>query len=294
MCVCTCAAELGLEKPVPCREREMSKITSQEETPSRKVAGALSVFSGAVLLLLLGWHIAAPLSPLPIFLFLTSLVLVTGFPWLYVRYRGSPLMRERRLIERYLRRFRKHALLEEQLIRATLQERNRLLEAERAEIERALEGLQRFHVLEGLETAAIWRAVIPGVDQTLKQQLLGLGIVSAAQITDENPKLSGIGEAERQALLDWRQSVLDDLDRTKPDRLGENQLQGIQMTYQALQEKNGVIEKRARLSIELLERELAIFRLRLEQLDRFTFGRFLRGFLFSPGWRPPSPPSHWS
>lgn len=294
MSVFTCAEELGPGKPVRCREREMSKITSQEEPASRKVTRTFSVFSGAALLLLLGCRMGSLLSPVPAFLFLTPLLLAAGFAWLYARYRESPLMREKRLIERYLRRFQKHALLEEQLIQATKQERRRLLEAERAEIERALDGLQRFHVLEGLETAAIWRAVIPGVDQTLKQQLLGLGIVSAAQITDGNPKLSGIGEAERQALLDWRQSVLDDLERSKPDRLRENQLQGIQTTYQALQEKNGVIENRARLSIELLERELTIFRLRLEQLDRFTFGRFLRGFLFSPDWQPPSARSNWS
>lgn len=290
----TSAEEFGHDKPVRCREREMSKISSSEQAPARKVVRALAVFAGAALFLLLGWRMGSLLSLIPIFLFLTPLLLASGFAWLYVRYRESPLMREKRLIESYLRRFQKHALLEEQLIQATMQERNRLLEAERAEIERALDGLQRFHVSEGLETAAIWRAVIPGVDQVLKRRLLELGVVSAAQITEGNSKLSEIGAAERRALLDWRQSVLDDLDLTKPDRLRENQLQGIQTTYQALQEKNGVIENRARLSIELLERELAIFRGRLGQLERFTFGKFLRGFLFSPGWQPTSPRSHWS
>lgn len=271
----------------------MSKITS-EESPSRRVTRAFIIFSGVAMLLLLSWRIGGLLSPVPILLVLTPLLLAAGIAWLYARYRESPLMREKRLIERYLRRFQKHALLEEQLIQAAMQERNRLLGAERAEIERALEGLQRFHIMEGLETAAIWRAVIPGVDQALKEQLLERGIVSAAQITDENPKLSGIRETELKALLDWRQSVLDDLERGKPDRLRENQLRGIQTTYQALQEKNGAIENRARLSIELLERELTIFRLRLEQLDRFTFGRYLRGLLFSSDLRPPSARSNWS
>jgi micrococcal nuclease len=77
---------------------------------------------------------------------------------------------------------------------------------------------------------------------------------------------------ERERLVQAEQEEIDIAKSTlEKDRIGQK--------YQALQEKNGSAESRARASKELLQYELVRFKPRLEQLAHLTFPHYLRGAL---------------
>ena len=178
----------------------MSKIAFEADRASRNVTRFLFILQATGLVLvvclrLLGLQaLALVVSCLTLLLFLASLF------WLYARYRNIPLVRQRIELENLYRRFEKNVHSEGNVIRSAIMERERLVQAEKAEMELAQSTLQK-------------------------------------------------------------------------DRIGQK--------YQALQEKNGAAESRARSSKELLEHELIRFKPRLQQLAPLTFTRYLSQALVS-------------
>ena len=259
----------------------MSKITFAEDPSSRNVIRFLLILQvtgmilGVCLRLLRLFSIAFAIS------ILTLLLFAAGLAWLYSRYLNIPIICEKDKFRHLLDKFQKHVRIEGNRIRAATQERERLLEAEKEEIDLTLHNLQTEHVEAGLAAASIHEAAIPGVGDSLKERLAEQGIVSAAQVTEGISALPGFGRTNHQALLSWQRSELERLERTKPAKLTERQLQRIQGKYQALQEKNGAVESRARSSMELLEHELMMLKPRLRDLAFLTFPLYLRKSLAS-------------
>jgi hypothetical protein len=261
----------------------MSNITFIEDPSSRKVTRFLFLLQiigmGIVLVLSLRQlvFLAIAISVLTLIIFITVLL------WLYARYREFPAVREKRELERLVLKFQKGVQTEEQNIQAAVRERARLFQAEKEAISTALGALQKNHIQNGLRMASIQEAVISGVGPKLKERLTGQDILSAADISEKIRALPGIDEEERQALMDWRQSVLENLQSTQPSGLPQKQLEAIQQKAQALQGRNNALDRKARASQQMLEYEIISFRERLRQLAPFTFPRYLSRSLASRG-----------
>ena len=261
----------------------MSNITFIEDPSSRKVTRflfLLQIIGTAIVLVLSLRHLVFLAIAIS---FLTLVIFITILLWLYARYREFPVVREKRELERLVLKFQKGVQTEEQNIQAAVRERARLFQAEKEAISTTLGALQKNHIQNGLRMASIQEAVISGVGPKLKERLAGQDVLSAADIPEKMRVLPGIGEEERQALMDWRQSVLENLQSTQPSGLPQKQLEAIQQKAQALQGRNNALDRKARASQQMLEYEIISFRERLRQLAPFTFPRYLSRSLASRG-----------
>ena len=203
--------------------------------------------------------------------------------WLYARYQQFPVIREKYDLEHLMSKFQKGIQTEEKIIQAAVRQRADLYQAEKAEIQSALRVLQKNHIERGLLLASIHEADIPALGPDLKRHLAGYGVACATDITDRIASIKDLGEAERQALLDWRTGVLQELDSTKPVNLGERELEAIQRKYRTLQDQNNIANRNALASRQMLEYEVISFRERLQQIASFTFMRYLSRSLASRG-----------
>ena len=84
--------------------------------------------------------------------FLTLLVLIAVLLWLYVRFQKLPIVRQKRDLERLVFKFQKNVQAEADRIQASIQGRDRLNQAEKEEINSALDTLQRNSIENGLES----------------------------------------------------------------------------------------------------------------------------------------------
>ena len=261
----------------------MSNITFKEDPSSQKVTRVLLLMQATGLFLLVCLGLMDLLLPAVVTFVLTLLVLAAGLLWLSARYRNIPIIREKQRLEYFVNKFERHLKVARTQLRAATGERDRLIRAEQAEIEQALEIVQEKHMEAGLAEASIAEAIIPSLDPRLKDQLARQGIHSAAEITDAIAELPGFDAAKLEALLSWQYTVMDNLERSKPRALNEKQLKHVGHKYQAWQEKNGAVESRARASREILEHEILSFRPRLAELAALTFPRYLTESLAARG-----------
>jgi micrococcal nuclease len=253
----------------------MSKITFEEDPSSRKVTQLLFLSQVAGVGFILGFRFFHLFFPAFVVSCLTLILFAVSLLWLYARYRDLPMIREKGDLNHLLLKFQKGAIKEGGLIQSAVKERELLTRAEQEEIRLMVNHLQKKHMERGLAAASIREAEIPGVDPTLKEQLAGYGILNAADVMERMTQHQGIGTAQRQALLSWQGSLMNDLESTKPVSLTDSQLENIQQTYQALHAKNDAIHRKARTSKQLLEHEMLSFKARLRELASLTFPRYL-------------------
>lgn len=265
-------------------QRQMTfNVSFAGDALSRKVTRLLLLLQIVAMLIVVALSLAHFLFLAFALSVLSLLMLSVTLLWLYARYREIPVVREKRELERLRLKFQKGIQTEEKNIQAAARERARLVQAEKEEINLALGRLRQKHIENGLRMALIQEAAISGVGSKLKERLAGDDILSAADITEQIMKLPGLEGAERQALMDWRHSVLEKLESTQPSGLPEKQLEAIQQKAQALRAQNDAKDRQARSSQQMLEYELISFRERLKQLAPFTFPRYLSRSLASRG-----------
>lgn len=261
----------------------MSSISFEADPLSWKVTRFFLLLQIAGLIVVVGlclrnhYFLALTISLLTLFAFFAVLL------WLYSRYLELPLVREKRELERLAYKFQKGNQSETQIIQAAIRQREVLFQAEKDEIHRALETLQRDHLENGLTAARVSDATIPGIGPRLKERLAGYGVVSAAQVTEKTSRLPGFGETKHQALMNWRVSVVARLESTRPHALPHEQLEAIKQKYQSLQDQNDAAERKARASKQLLEHELTSFQPRIQHLAPLTFFNYLSRSLASRG-----------
>jgi hypothetical protein len=215
--------------------------------------------------------------------FLTLTISLAVLLWLYLRYQNLPLVRQKRELERLVFKFQKKIQSESQVIQTAIQERNRLFQAEKDELHTAISKLQREYIEQGLASALLKDAAIPGVGPKLKEKLAGYGIRSAAHVNNGIAQLPGFGDSKRQALVSWRSTVMARLESTKPASLPPEQLQAIKQKYHPLHDANNAKEKQAITSKQILEHEFSALRPRLQYLAPVTFPGYLSNALASRG-----------
>lgn len=253
----------------------MSKITFEEDSSSRKVTQFLLRLQIAGMGIVLGLQFLH-LSFLALAVsFLTLILFVASLLWLYSCYRDLPAVREKSNLEHLVFKFQKGLQKEGNVIRAAVKERELLTQAEKEELHLTLRRLQEKHIERGLASASMEEAEIPGVGLKLKEQLAGYGIRSAAEVAEDMAELPGVEESQRQALMSWRSSLINQLESTKPVSLTETQLDSIRETYRALHAKNDALHRNARTGKQLLEHETISFQARLRELAPLTFVRYL-------------------
>jgi micrococcal nuclease len=260
----------------------MSNITFVEDFSSRKVTQFLLLSQIAGAGIVLGFRFFHLFYLAFIVSLLTLMLLIISLLWLYARYRDLPMIREKRDLKHLVLKFQKGVQKEGSLIQSAVKEHELLLEAEKEEIGLRLSRLQKNHIEHGLAASSVQEAEIPGMDLKLQKQLAEHGILSATEVT-ERMAVPELEEPQRQALLDWRRSVMGKLVSTTPMSLNESQLESIQLTYQALHAKNDALHRKARASKQLLEHEILSFKARLRELAPLTFLRYLSLSLASHG-----------
>ena len=262
----------------------MPNAMVEDDPLSRTTMRRFLLLQIAALGIVLGLRLVDLFLPALVLSSLTLLLFLAVLRWLYLRYRSFPIVREARAVRHLVYKFQERLRIEGQTIQAAITERNRLFQAEKREAHTVLFGLQTIHLEEGLAAASLRAASISGIEPGLKDRLIAQGIRSAADVTDRLPGLPGLGETERQALREWRDSVLDGLESTKPQSISRQLVEDIQGTYQALHDRNNLVERKAIASVQVLEHELLYFRPRLHLLKRVTFMHYLSRSLASRGF----------
>lgn len=262
----------------------MSNFTFEEDHTSRKITRSLLGLQIAALVLVMYLLRSELIIPALFVSILTLIAFVAAVAKLYIRFRRLPPVREKHTIIRFSRRFFKRVEIEKNILQQARQERDRLLQAEKEEIENTLRELREKHVEDGLAAALIKHANLPGIGPDLQQRLREHGIHSAAQIGEKLLRIPELEDAQRQELMDWRKKVLEELEANLPASLPERQLQRIGKKYQVLHERNGKIESRARASKEILEHELFHFAPRYRELVPLTFPTYFSQAIAPQGW----------
>ena len=261
----------------------VSNISFVDDVFSRRVIRFLLVLEIAAMIVVVALSFNHLFFPALIISFLTLLLFAATLHWLYTRYQGLPVIREKRQLERLSLKFQKRIQMEEKNIQAVIKGRADLFQAEKEENNTALRTLQKDHIENGLTAASLQDAAIEGIGEKFKERLAEYNIRSAGDITEQVSEVPGFGGTKHQALINWRRSMLQDLESTKPGSLPEQQSEAIQARYRALQDQNNATYRKALASKQMLEYELISFHERLEQLAPFTFPRYLSRALASRG-----------
>ncbi|OGN82242.1 MAG: hypothetical protein A2X24_11680 [Chloroflexi bacterium GWB2_54_36] len=137
---------------------------------------------------------------------------------------------------------------------------------ENQEIAKALQKIHKEYIETGLTGEKIETGNISGVGPKLKEKLKANGIISAADIGLNIQNLEGFGKAKVQALLNWKESVLSQLESTKPDKLPDIQLSEIQQRYKRqrdnltkTRESHQLRQTECGLELEAVNRNLSRF-----------------------------------
>jgi hypothetical protein len=263
--------------------RSSSRISFHNDPLSRIVMRLLLLLQLAAMAIVLGLSLLDLFFLALVISFLTLFGFIAVLLWLYARYQHLPIVCQKKVLEHLVFKFQTNLETERNNLQTALEERGRLFQAERDEIDTTLRRLQRNHFENGLANASIKEADIPGVGPKLKERLAGYGILTAAHVSNRIAKLPGFGVTKCHALLGWRSSVVATLESMKPTTLPSEQAKIIQQKYQALQDQNNAVEKKALASEEILEHELMSLKPRLRGLASITFLGYLSNSLASRG-----------
>jgi endonuclease YncB( thermonuclease family) len=185
--------------------------------------------------------------------FAIVITIIAGI-FIFLRYRSLKIVKN------------KHTYLNEQtkLLNKISNIKNKLLIVEQAltsnqlnenlEIERNLQKIHKDYIENGLRGAKLVYGNIPGVGPKLKDKLKLNRINSAADIGPHIQNLEGFGRSKVQALLSWKESVLSQLESSKPEKLPEQQLSDIQLKYK--RQRDNLIKTRE--SHQLQQTELGL------------------------------------
>ena len=130
-------------------------------------------------------------------------------------------------------------------------QRHEIASAERQEILRQLKELQDGYISDGLLLRRINDARIRGVKSKLKRRLANHAIISASDITWERIKgISGFDDRKIESLVKWKNSIVKDLNATKPSELSAPIGQAIKAGYAAQLAQIDDRENEALLNLE--------------------------------------------
>ncbi len=146
---------------------------------------------------------------------------------------------------------------------------------ENQEIERALQKIHKEYISTGLKAARIDSAKIPGIGPKFKEKLLSNRIHSAADIGLHLQNLEGFGKSKVQALISWKETILAQLDKTKPNRLPEAQVNEIKQNHKRHRDNLAKTRESHQLQQTELGLELEPVRRYLSHFKDVTFVNYL-------------------
>jgi ABC-type multidrug transport system fused ATPase/permease subunit len=265
----------------------MANIPSQDfknDIGARTVTRLMLVFqlvalvTGFVLIFFLRLYFIAL-----IIAFLSLVVFAGGLLWIYIRYRTSSYVNEKKNLDQHesdlLAKIDAHTTL----IQKARQMREQLIRDEKIERENALKSYQDQYIQTGLANAGIADANISGIAPKLIEHLAANGLTTAAHINANISSLQGLDKATVSALLGWRNQILAQLDITKPRELPHEISNTIKKKYDPQHSDNNAEEQKAKENRKGVEKERTGLQQRREQLAGLTFVTYLRYSLDSRG-----------
>jgi len=112
------------------------------------------------------------------------------------------------------------------------QKRNSFSVEQNNRLSSELSRVQKEHVSNGLKNSLISTTKIPGIGPALKDRLRANGVITAFDISYLSINdIPGIGDAKREQISNWRASIENQLNRTKPAGLPSNIAEKIQTYY---------------------------------------------------------------
>ena len=113
-------------------------------------------------------------------------------------------------------------------------ELNALKVARETELHQALEQLRFAHLEVGLKSNELDPSDIPGIGEVLIEKLHAAGIHSAFDVNSEHiQKIPSFGESKALSLVRWREALENDLRKTQPALLPDEQRMEIEEKYAA-------------------------------------------------------------
>jgi hypothetical protein len=261
----------------------MSKIVFEDDFSSRKVVRFFLFLQITAVITVISLIIFDFYSFALAISCTTFIVFAAGVMWLYYQYQKIPIVREKRDLQQRVVGLQNKIRVEDNIIQSAKKKREEFFQAEKNEINSTLHNLQQKYIQNGLATSSVKDAVISGVGPKLKERLAEYGIVNAAHITNKISEIPGFGEAKRQALATWRNSIVARLDSTKPVQLSDEQFSSINQKYVVLHNENDANQKKAQDSKLNLEEKVIISQRRLDQLAPITFVAYLSKSMASQG-----------
>jgi competence protein ComEC len=202
------------------------------------------------------------------------LTLVIG-AFLYLRYSFLPAVKEKRSI------VNEKTKLQNKISnnKSKLDEIDRALNSNQAseqkEIETALQKIHEEYIANGLRAEKIEGGNVPGVGPKLKEKLKANRINNAADVGTHIQAIDGFGEAKVQALLNWKQTILQRLESTKPGKLTDQQLNEIHQKYSRQRDNLTKTRESYQVKHTELDLELKSVTRNLQNFVGVDFGNYL-------------------
>ena len=215
-------------------------------------------------------------------LFLTLVMTGTLLRWLHGRYQASDLVKEKHRLQQEASRLKEKLVVVQNSLTETKERREHLLHKEQFGLEATLRNQQIHHIEKGLSSYLVKDGNLSGLAPELKERLEKAGIGTALDISDKAlSSIEGIDPANREALLQWRSSLCEQLEATKPVKLPDHQLEYIQKKFNRLHARNDEKEKGMTEVLQQFEDELHAVHQQLESLAPITFRSYLVHTLLS-------------
>ena len=255
----------------------------ENDALARKVTRFLVIFQGSALFLGIIFTLIR-LSSTALFLAFVSLVVLLGaLTWFYIRYGLHPIVQEKRKLTQQTKNLQAQILVQSTNLNLTQQKREKIKQAEQAELSAALQNIQKKHIDSGLSSFHIANADIPGINWELKQLLVSYGFSNALSITPDVKTIEGFSPAKTQAVLDWQARIRSYFDGTKPKDLPQDTYNPIKNKFQIQNANNDAEERKIQETKTKLENRNKEIQPLLNTLAPLTFGFYLRNALGSKG-----------
>jgi len=202
--------------------------------------------------------------------------------WLHGRYQASDLVKEKLRLQQEASRLQEKLVVVQKSLTETKERREHLLHKEQFGLEATLQNQQIHHVQKGLSSCFIKDETLSGLVPELKERLEKAGMTTALGVSDEAlSQVEGIDAENREALLQWRSSLYEQFEATKPAKLPDHQLEYIQKKFNRLHARNDEREKGMTEVLQQFEDELHAVHQRLQSLAPITFRGYLVHTLLS-------------
>jgi len=255
----------------------------ENDVLARKVTRFLVIIQGSALFLGIIFTLIR-LSSTALFLAFVSLVVLLGaLTWFYIRYGLHPIVQEKRKLTQQTKNLQAQILVQSTNLNLTQQKREKIKQAEQAELSAALQNIQKKHIDSGLSSVHIANADIPGINWELKQLLVSYGFSNALSVTPDVKTIEGFSPARTQAVLDWQARIRSYFEGTKPKNLPTETYNPIKNKFQIQNANNDAEERKIQETKTKLENRNKELQPLLSTLAPLTFGFYLRNALGSKG-----------